>query len=120
MGIDRSDDLHLRRHFLLNVVISRLINTQREQIAALKAFGYTRREIRWHYLKLVIAIPLVGVLLGTAVGAWMGRGLTELYTRFYRFPVFSFDLELSVVLSALLASELAASSSAVGRPCAAR
>ena len=41
--------------FLLNVVISRLINTQREQIAALKAFGYTKREIRWHYLKLVIA-----------------------------------------------------------------
>ncbi len=28
--------------FLLNVVISRLINTQREQIAALKAFGYTQ------------------------------------------------------------------------------
>ena len=28
--------------FLLNVVLSRLISTQREQIAALKAFGYTR------------------------------------------------------------------------------
>ena len=26
--------------FLLNVVMSRTINTQREQIAALKAFGY--------------------------------------------------------------------------------
>ena len=90
--------------FLLNVVISRMINTQREQIAALKAFGYTGREIRWHYLKLVIAIPLVGLLLGTAVGAWMGRGLTELYTRFYRFPVFSFDLELSVVFLAFIAS----------------
>jgi putative ABC transport system permease protein len=55
-------------------------------------------------LKLVIAIPLVGMLLGTAVGAWMGRGLTELYTRFYRFPVFGFDLELSVVFLALMAS----------------
>lgn len=90
--------------FLLNVVISRLINTQREEIAALKAFGYTKREIRWHYLKMVILIPLVGVLLGTAVGGWMGRGLTQMYTRFYRFPVIHFEMELSVVLLALVGS----------------
>jgi putative ABC transport system permease protein len=31
--------------FLLNVVLSRIISTQREQIAALKAFGYFGREI---------------------------------------------------------------------------
>ncbi len=37
----------------------------------------------------------------------MGRGLTAMYTRFYRFPVFAFELELSVVLLALLASVVA-------------
>ncbi|MEN6621862.1 MAG: ABC transporter permease, partial [Smithella sp.] len=38
--------------FLLNVVMSRTINTQREQIAALKAFGYDNFSIGVHYTKL--------------------------------------------------------------------
>jgi putative ABC transport system permease protein len=41
--------------FLLNVVVSRLVATQREQIAALKALGYANRAIAAHYLKLVLA-----------------------------------------------------------------
>ena len=41
--------------FLLNVVLSRLVASQREEIAALKAFGYTDREIGWHYLGFGIA-----------------------------------------------------------------
>jgi putative ABC transport system permease protein len=90
--------------FLLNIVLSRLINTQREQIAALKAFGYTKREIRRHYLKMILVIPTMGVLLGTGVGAWMGRGLTHLYSQFYRFPVAVFQLEYGVVVFALVLS----------------
>ena len=39
--------------FLLNVVINRLITLQREEIAILKAFGYTNLNIAAHYLKLV-------------------------------------------------------------------
>ena len=38
--------------FLLNVVVSRLVGTQREQIAALKALGYPNARIAAHYLKL--------------------------------------------------------------------
>jgi putative ABC transport system permease protein len=90
--------------FLLNIVLSRLINTQREQIAALKAFGYTKREIRRHYLKMIMVIPTMGVLLGTGVGAWMGHGLTHLYSQFYRFPVAGFKLEYGVVVFALVLS----------------
>jgi putative ABC transport system permease protein len=88
--------------FLLNVVFSRLIRTQREQIAALKAFGYTRFEIGLHYLKMVLVMVLVGVVFGTVFGAWLGRGLTEMYTRFFRFPVFDFTLDPAVVALALL------------------
>ena len=94
--------------FLLNIVLSRLINTQREQIAALKAFGYTRREVRRHYIKMILAIPMIGVVLGTGTGAWMGRGLTQLYTRFYRFPVAEYHLDESVVVLALAISFSAA------------
>ncbi len=87
--------------FLLNVVMTRLISTQRDQIAALKAFGYSSLEVGWHYLKLVLVIVVIGVIIGTALGAWLGRELTELYTRFFRFPVFTYSLEVSVVVKAL-------------------
>ncbi len=74
--------------FLLNVVISRLVSTQREQIAALKALGYPNRTIALHYLKLVLAIVSVGLVIGIWMGDTMGSLLTGLYAEFFRFPVF--------------------------------
>jgi putative ABC transport system permease protein len=74
--------------FLLNVVVSRLVATQREQIAALKALGYTNRVIVSHYLKLVLAIVLLGLLLGVALGHWLGAMFIGLYSEFFYFPTF--------------------------------
>ena len=51
---------------MLNVVIGRLIQTQREQIAALKAFGYSNARIALHYGQLVALIVMFGGVLGTA------------------------------------------------------
>ncbi len=93
--------------FLLNVVLSRLIRTQREQIAALKALGYSGAELGWHYIKLVLLIVVVGTILGTFVGSWMGQGLTELYLQFYRFPLLEFQSDRRVVLGAFGLSLLA-------------
>ena len=90
--------------FLLNVVISRLIGVQREQIAALKAFGYTKWQVGMHYLKLVLVIALLGVLVGTIVGGWMGMNLTRMYTRFYRFPLMEFSFDYAAAVMAALLS----------------
>ena len=78
--------------FLLHMVLTRLIRTQREQIAILKAFGYSHRTIGWHFLKFVLVIVAIGVALGTVVGVWLGRGLIQLYTEFYRFPELQYQL----------------------------
>jgi putative ABC transport system permease protein len=45
--------------FLLNVVVGRLVSTQREQIGVLKAFGYSHRAVGLHYLKLVLLVVLL-------------------------------------------------------------
>ncbi|MFG0331878.1 MAG: ABC transporter permease [Maioricimonas sp. JB049] len=90
--------------FLLNVVLTRLINTQREEIAALKAFGYTGLEIGIHYLKMVAAVVICGTLVGTAFGVWLGQNLTVMYTEFFRFPTLEFHFDWSVVISALAIS----------------
>lgn len=94
--------------FLLNVVVSRLLGLQREQIAALKAFGYSNFAVGTHYVKLVLAIVLLGVLLGLAGGVWLGRGLSGLYQGFFRFPFLEYRLELWVVLAAAGISAAAA------------
>jgi putative ABC transport system permease protein len=100
--------------FLFNVVISRLVGTQREQIAALKALGYGGGSIALHYLELVLLIAAFAVVVGTATGAWLGSGLTEMYARFYRFPVFAYALEAPVVVQACAVAAAAAIAGAVG------
>lgn len=85
--------------FLMNMVVSRLIAMQREQIAALKAFGYSRSEIGWHYLKLVLIFVALGVVVGTAAGSYFGQRVTRLYTHYFHFPAFKFYLDPIVVLS---------------------
>ena len=70
---------------LLNIVLNRLIGMQREQIAALKAFGYSNADVARHYLGFVFFIVIAGTSVGTVGGVWMARGLTGAYAEFYRF-----------------------------------
>ena len=94
--------------FLLNIVVSRIISQQREQIAALKAFGYTNYEVGFHYLNLVLVISLSGTLLGTLFGLWMAANMTELYAEFYKFPVLAFRVDGLAIVSAFLLTTAAA------------
>lgn len=90
--------------FLLNIVMTRLIRLQREEIANLKAFGYSNLTVGIHYMKLVSIIVALGVLAGVGLGAWLGTGLSEIYTEFYRFPFLYYVLKPVVVLYATLIS----------------
>jgi putative ABC transport system permease protein len=88
--------------FLLNVVVSRLVATQREQIAALKALGYPNLAIAAHYLKMVLVIVAIGFALGLTLGHVVGGMLTDLYAEFFRFPQFSHQMAPWLVVTSLL------------------
>lgn len=94
--------------FLLNVVVGRLVQTQRDQIAALKAFGYSNLQVGVHYLKIVLVIAVLGGVIGLLLGGWLGRGLTDMYMRYYRFPDGRFEVEPWLALLGLLISCAAA------------
>ncbi|MBP6854197.1 MAG: FtsX-like permease family protein, partial [Rhodoferax sp.] len=94
--------------FLLNVVVSRLVATQREQIAALKALGYGNGAIAAHYLKMVLAIVLIGFVLGTGLGQLLGRLMLGLYADFFRFPTFTHSVAPWLIVSALALTLLTA------------
>jgi putative ABC transport system permease protein len=83
--------------FLLNVVVARLVSTQRAQIATLKALGYDNMAITLHYLKLVMLIVLAGLVLGVAVGKELGYLLTRLYAETFHFPTFEHRLAPSLL-----------------------
>jgi putative ABC transport system permease protein len=98
--------------FLLNIVLSRLVGTQRDQIAVLKAFGYSNLDVGRHYLRFALAAVVAGALLGTGVGVWLGQGLTELYGQFFRFP----DLEYRVSWPLIaIAAGISVAAAALGR-----
>lgn len=90
--------------FLLNVVISRLISLQREQIAALKAFGYSDFAVGLHFSKLVLMIVALGILAGVGAGVWMGRGMSNIYMNLYSLPFMIYVIEPRVILAAALIS----------------
>lgn len=85
--------------FLVHVVLSRLLQLQRGQIAMLRAIGYTRTEVAKHYLALVTLIVLFGTAVGLYVGHRLGIELTEIYVKYFHFPdrVYRFDLGTAMV-----------------------
>jgi putative ABC transport system permease protein len=109
--------------FLTNMVLARLIATERTEIGLLKAFGYSRFQIAWHYSKMIVVICLIGVILGSLLGAYFGRLNTEMYADLFRFPLliyrpspFSFAVAAGISLVAALVGALGAVNSAVKLP----
>ena len=84
--------------FLLSVVLGRLVEAQREQVAALKALGYPAWPITLHYAKFVAALCSVGSMIGIAGGYWMGMGMLGTYRPFLRFPEMPFVFPGSLLL----------------------
>jgi putative ABC transport system permease protein len=88
--------------FLLNVVITRTVSAQREEIAALKSFGYRTVDVGAHFVKFVLMIVLIGLVGGTLLGIRLGKGLGGIYMEYYRFPYLLFVIRPQVVALAVL------------------
>ncbi len=89
--------------FLLHLVLSRLVSTQRDQIAVMKSFGYGNFPIGWHYLKLSYSAVFIGIVLGIGLGWFFGYQMTALYARFFRFPILRYEMDpLIISLAALI------------------
>lgn len=99
--------------FLLNLVLGRLVATQRGEIAVLKAFGYRDREVGWHFLQFALAAVLLGVALGVGSGYWLGRKYVALYGQYFDFPQLDYQLSGGLLLVAIGVSLAAAASGAL-------
>jgi putative ABC transport system permease protein len=86
--------------FMTSALLARLVRLQREQIAQLKAFGYSSSQIGWHYLKFALVIVVIATSIGGLLGLWMGSGVVIIYRQFYHFPSLPFQPDWpSIVLA---------------------
>ncbi len=97
--------------FLLHLVLSRLIATQRGEIAVLKAFGYRDREIGIHYLAFALVAVASGVVLGTLAGSRLGDAYIGLYGKYFDFPALEHRVSARLFL---LSSGISVVAAAVG------
>jgi putative ABC transport system permease protein len=93
--------------FLLNVSLNRIVAVQREQIAALKAVGYSNGELARHYMGFSLVISLFGAAAGILLGRWLGQSMVGLYNDYFRFPSLVHELAPAYVLRALAIGSVA-------------
>lgn len=97
--------------FLLNMLLSRLVGTQRGQVAVLKAFGYTSFEIGVHYLELALVAVTAGTVAGVGFGLWLASAMMNIYARYFHFPALHLQVDARLIL---LAATIAAGSACLG------
>lgn len=100
--------------FMTSAVLTRLIRLQREQIAQLKAFGYSPEQIGWHYLQFAGLSILTGLLIGIVAGVILGYAVTPVYRQFFRFPSLLFWPDFSAMAAACFLSVAAAVAGVAG------
>lgn len=95
--------------FLLYIVVSRIVQAEREQIGLLKAFGYTNIEVGSHYFKMILAIAAAGAMAGCLLGIASGRAVIGIYVAYFKFPFLVFQVDPASFVVGVSVSILAAS-----------
>lgn len=94
--------------FMVNSVLMRLVRLQREQIAQLKALGYSSAQVGWHYLNYALVIVAIGGVIGIIAGWYLGGHMLQVYTLLFHFPELSFQVDRGALVVALAVSVIAA------------
>ncbi len=76
--------------FMTSAVMTRLVKLQRQQIAQLKAFGYSARSVGVHFLKFALVPAAAAAILSATLGMWAGRAFVSLFHRFFQLPWLEF------------------------------
>lgn len=90
--------------FLLYIVVSRIVQSEREEIGLMKAFGYTNAEVGGHYFKLILVIAAGGAAAGCLLGIASGRAMVDLYLMYFKFPFLVFRLDPASFVTGFLVS----------------
>jgi putative ABC transport system permease protein len=71
---------------LVHLVLGRMVESEREQIGLLKAFGYGNLATALPYLEMAAFVGVAGVVGGGVSGGWLASVLVGVLARYMRFP----------------------------------
>ncbi|MCL2068911.1 MAG: ABC transporter permease, partial [Oscillospiraceae bacterium] len=71
---------------ILYIMLGRVIQQERMQIGALKAFGFSNRAILGHYLCYGLVIGIAGGGLGVLFGLLAAGGMTDMFLIYFHLP----------------------------------
>lgn len=91
---------------ILYIMLKRLVEQQRGLIGTLKAFGYTQKEILFHYLSYSWMIGLAGGIIGGLSGTVLSGAFTELYKEFFQLPNLGNQFSWSYFIMGIILSVL--------------
>ena len=75
--------------FVFGITISNTIRKESGVIGTLRASGYTRRELIWHYMALPVLVTLVGALVGNILGYTVFKNVCAgMYYGSYSLPTY--------------------------------
>jgi len=61
------------------ILLSRIIQRQRNQLGVMRAIGYSRRQVLFHYLSFALIIGVIGSVTGMIAGYLLAETITDLY-----------------------------------------
>lgn len=92
--------------FAVYILLSRIVMEQMGIIAVLRALGYSKRSVVFHYLSHAIVIGVVGTLVGIFLGFRMSEGLTASYIDVLNLPYYVCGVYSNVLMVSVIAGML--------------
>lgn len=89
---------------IMYILLKRMVEQQRGQIGTLKAFGFSGREILFHYLAYALVISAAGGLAGGLLGSWLTYPMMTMYETYFNIPGLTGRLSGTHLLTGLLFS----------------
>ncbi|MHB9035650.1 MAG: ABC transporter permease [Armatimonadota bacterium] len=80
-------------------LLSRMVHAQRGQIGFLRAVGFSKRVIAVHYTEFSLLIGILGGLIGSLTGHYLGVLTTKFYTSFLQVPYYDVTPRWGVVVA---------------------
>lgn len=71
---------------IIYITMGRMVENQRTQIGVLKAFGFSDWKILLHYLSYSAFIAILGSIIGSVLGVFLGKGFTALENMYFNLP----------------------------------
>ncbi len=84
------------------VLMNRMIESQRIQIGIMRAMGYTRLQVLFHYLGYGLFVGIIGSVIGGVLGHLMSDGWTSVYVDQLNIPFTVTAVHWDIILIGVL------------------